>query len=63
MKAAQESVKKANDIKDPLADFPVFQKFEKNGVTARLECKNVTDLDKETVDKIFKMEKDNMEQM
>lgn len=63
LKAAQEAVKKANEIQDPLADFPAFQKFDKNDLVAKLECKNVNDLDKEMLDKILKMEKDNMESM
>lgn len=63
LKAAQEVVKKANEIKDPLADFPAFQKFEKNDILAKLECKNVNDLDKQTLDKILSMEKENMEAM
>lgn len=60
---AYKVVKKANELENPLNDFPAFQKFEKNGFIAKLECYNVGNLDKETLDWILQLEKDNMKEM
>jgi ribosomal protein S18 acetylase RimI-like enzyme len=58
--ASQAVVNKANNQEDPMAPFPVFRKFEKNGLTVILECKLCGSLDLATVDWIFNLEKRNM---
>jgi len=58
--ASQAVVNKANNQEDPMAPFPVFRKFEKNGLTVILECKLCGSLDLATVDWIFNLKKRNM---
>lgn len=60
---AWEVVQKANNIDDPLCKFAAFTKFTKNDFTVSLSCHPVTELDKETVDTIFNLEKENMKQL
>ncbi|XP_069705395.1 N-alpha-acetyltransferase 40 [Periplaneta americana] len=61
--ASQAVVNKANNQVDPLAAFPVFRKFEKNGLTVMLECKLCGSLDASTVDWVFDLEKKNMKSL
>jgi GNAT superfamily N-acetyltransferase len=58
--ASQALVNKANSQENPMAPFSVFRKFEKNGLTASLECKLYGSLDAVTRDWIFDLEKRNM---
>ncbi|KAK7065377.1 N-alpha-acetyltransferase 40 [Halocaridina rubra] len=48
--AAQLLVKQANAIHDPLAKFPTFSKFERGGLSCRLDCKRVKDLTPEVLE-------------
>lgn len=60
---AWDVVQKANSVADPLSKFAAFKKFTKNEFIANLSCHAVTELDKETVDTIFNLEKENMKQI
>lgn len=57
---AKEIVDKANKLTDPLEPFPVFRKFNKNGIEAELFVKRVTDLDDTMKEWIFNLTKTNM---
>lgn len=63
LKVAQNVVKKANDIVNPLADFPAFQKFKKDDFSVQIEFRNIGDIDNETFKEIFSLLKENMEPM
>jgi ribosomal protein S18 acetylase RimI-like enzyme len=58
--ASQAVVNKANNQEDPLSPFPVFRKFENNGLAAVLECRLCGSLDVAARDWIFDLEKRNM---
>uniref|UniRef100_A0A1B6E3A6 N-alpha-acetyltransferase 40 n=1 Tax=Clastoptera arizonana TaxID=38151 RepID=A0A1B6E3A6_9HEMI len=59
--AAQAVTDKANKIPDPLEPFKAFHLYKKGDFFVKFECKKVTSLNPETIDWIFKLEKDNME--
>ncbi|XP_066993302.2 N-alpha-acetyltransferase 40 [Anabrus simplex] len=61
--AAQKVVDEANAQEDPLASFPAFRKFEKNGISVVLDCKRVTELDQNTINWIFETEKKHMKEL
>lgn len=52
---------KANKLVDPLEPFPVFRKFNKNGLSAELSVHRVTNLDEETKLWAFNLTKCNMQ--
>ncbi|XP_005090676.1 N-alpha-acetyltransferase 40 [Aplysia californica] len=54
-------VEAANKMEDPLAAFPVFQKYERNGLSVTLETKRVGDLDEDTVNWAYELTKTNMQ--
>lgn len=56
-------VKQANTIPDPLAKFPTFQKFERNGLSCTLSCKRVRDLAPETLEWAIELCSQNMKAM
>ncbi|EFA07325.1 N-alpha-acetyltransferase 40 [Tribolium castaneum] len=58
---AMAVVDKANKLTDPLEPFPVFRKFNKNGIEAELFTQRVTDLDESTKSWIFNLTKRNMQ--
>ncbi|XP_048736636.2 N-alpha-acetyltransferase 40-like isoform X2 [Ostrea edulis] len=59
--ASLAKVEAANKIPDPLDLVPPFKKFERNGLNVRLECKKVTNMEKELVDWAFQLTKANMQ--
>lgn len=60
MAVALKKVADANAVEDPIAPFPAFRKFDRNGITVTLETKRVDDLDKDTVNWIFQLTSSNM---
>ncbi|KAK6635307.1 hypothetical protein RUM43_007807 [Polyplax serrata] len=58
---AENVVRKANEIENPLSDFPAFNVFNKNGLKVHIEFSRVGDIDEETFQEIFKLQKENME--
>ncbi|XP_065219269.1 N-alpha-acetyltransferase 40 [Planococcus citri] len=63
VQVAWEVVQKANNVPDPLEKFKAFKKFTKGDFTAELSCHPVTELDKQTKEAIFDLERDNMKQL
>jgi len=61
LSAAQSRVAAANALKDPLAPFSIFQKYEKNSIQVSVSCHHVSALDTATMDWIFDLTKRNME--
>lgn len=59
---AKAVVDKANKLTDPLEPFPIFRKFNKNGVSAELSVHRVIDLDEEVKAWAFNLTKRNMEE-
>lgn len=57
---AKSVVDKANKLTDPLEPFPVFRKYNKNGIQAMLSMKRVTELPTTKTDWIFNLTKSNM---
>ncbi|KAL8590071.1 hypothetical protein ACOMHN_034302 [Nucella lapillus] len=57
---ALQKVADANAVEDPIAPFPAFRKFDRNGIIATLETKRVDDLDKDTVNWICNLTSQNM---
>lgn len=51
----------ANKVEDPLAAFPVFKKYERNGLSVSFETKRVGDLDESVVNWAYELTKSNME--
>ncbi|BFZ11621.1 hypothetical protein BsWGS_14660 [Bradybaena similaris] len=56
-------VEAANKLDDPLSAFPVFKKFERNGLNVTFETKRVADLDTQTIDWAFELTKSNMKSL
>ncbi|XP_068117416.1 N-alpha-acetyltransferase 40 isoform X4 [Hyperolius riggenbachi] len=61
MAAVLAKVQAANQLGDPLGAFPVFKKFDRNGLNLTIECCRVTDLDQKTLDWAFELTKSNMQ--
>ncbi|XP_044125923.1 N-alpha-acetyltransferase 40 isoform X1 [Bufo gargarizans] len=61
MAAVCAKVQAANQLGDPLGAFPVFKKFDRNGLNLTIECCRVTDLDQKTTDWAFELTKTNMQ--
>ncbi|CAN0316166.1 unnamed protein product [Lampetra planeri] len=59
--AAQARVRAANQLQDPLASWPLFQKYDRNGMNVQIECRRVVDLDSATLDWAFSLTKENMQ--
>ncbi|XP_076442899.1 N-alpha-acetyltransferase 40-like [Babylonia areolata] len=60
MAVALKKVDAANAVEDPIAPFPVFRKYDRNGINVTLETKRVDDLDEDTVNWIFQLTSSNM---
>ncbi|XP_050510510.1 N-alpha-acetyltransferase 40 [Diabrotica virgifera virgifera] len=58
---AMTIVANANKLEDPLEPFPVFRKFNKNGLEAELFVKKAVDLDQNVKDWAFNLTKKNMQ--
>ncbi|KAG8564153.1 hypothetical protein GDO81_016353 [Engystomops pustulosus] len=63
MAAVCAKVQAANQLGDPLGAFPVFKKFDRNGLNLTIECCRVTDLDSKTIDWAFELTKTNMQML
>ncbi|KAG8522582.1 N-alpha-acetyltransferase 40 [Galemys pyrenaicus] len=63
MDAVCAKVEAANRLGDPLEAFPVFKKYDRNGLNVSIECKRVSGLEPATVDWAFDLTKTNMQSM
>lgn len=61
LKLSYSKVEAANKLEDPMSTLSPFKKFERNGLSAIIECKRVADLDKGTIDWAFQLIKSNMQ--
>ncbi|XP_013406663.1 N-alpha-acetyltransferase 40 [Lingula anatina] len=61
--ASQAVCDAANKLEDPMATLQPFKTFDRNGLKVTIECKRVTDLDRDTIDWAFQLTKDNMQKM
>ncbi|XP_053134496.1 N-alpha-acetyltransferase 40 isoform X3 [Hemicordylus capensis] len=61
MDAVCAKVEAANKLGDPLEAFPVFKKYDRNGLNVSIECKRVSSLDPATLDWAFELTKVNMQ--
>lgn len=61
---AWDVVQKANLIENPLEKFTAFTKFTcKNNCTVNISSKPVTDLDEDSIEQIFSLERSNMKNL
>lgn len=56
-----DTVALANKLEDPLEPFPVFKKFNKNGIDAELFVKKCNQLSEGTKNWAFSLTKRNMQ--
>lgn len=63
LKASLAKVEAANKLEDPMSTLLPFKKFERNGLSAIIECKRVADLDKDTIEWAFQLIKSNMQSL
>ncbi|XP_048952376.1 N-alpha-acetyltransferase 40 isoform X2 [Canis lupus dingo] len=63
MDAVCAKVDAANRLGDPLEAFPVFKKYDRNGLNVSIECKRVSGLEPATVAWAFDLTKTNMQTM
>ncbi|XP_063293712.1 N-alpha-acetyltransferase 40 [Pelobates fuscus] len=61
MAAVCAKVQAANQLGDPLGAFPVFKKYDRNGLNLTIQCCKVADLDEKTLDWAFELTKKNMQ--
>ncbi|XP_039403837.1 N-alpha-acetyltransferase 40 isoform X3 [Mauremys reevesii] len=61
MDAVCAKVEAANKLGDPLEAFPVFKKYDRNGLNVSIECKRVSGMNQATVDWAFELTKTNMQ--
>ncbi|XP_039219402.1 N-alpha-acetyltransferase 40 isoform X1 [Crotalus tigris] len=61
MDAVCAKVEAANKLGDPLEAFPVFKKYDRNGLNVSIECKRVSSLEPATLDWAFELTKTNMQ--
>ncbi|XP_011681636.2 N-alpha-acetyltransferase 40 [Strongylocentrotus purpuratus] len=61
--AAKIIVDAANKIDDPMQNLTAFKKFERNDLSLTVECKKVTELEKDVTDWIFNLVKTNMQSL
>uniref|UniRef100_UPI00358FE006 N-alpha-acetyltransferase 40 isoform X2 n=1 Tax=Myxine glutinosa TaxID=7769 RepID=UPI00358FE006 len=60
---ARRKVLAANQLEDPLKNFPEFKNFHKDGFSARVECSQACSLSSITLDWAFGVTKTNMQAM
>ncbi|KAG9351673.1 hypothetical protein JZ751_022924 [Albula glossodonta] len=63
MDAVFAKVEAANKLEDPLAAFPVFKKYDRNGLNLHIECKRVSSLASSTVEWAFELTRANMQNL
>ncbi|NXF77196.1 NAA40 acetyltransferase, partial [Sclerurus mexicanus] len=61
MAAVCARVEAANKLQDPLEAFPVFKKYDRNGLNVSIECRRVSGLEPSTLDWAFELTKANMQ--
>lgn len=61
MAAVCAKVEAANKLQDPLEAFPVFKKYDRNGLNVSIECRRVSCLEPSTLDWAFELTKANMQ--
>ncbi|KAK1148585.1 hypothetical protein AOXY_G35091 [Acipenser oxyrinchus oxyrinchus] len=61
MDAVCARVESANKLDDPLAAFPVFKKYDRNGLNLAIECQRVSMLKPGTVDWAYELTRANMQ--
>ncbi|KAM6394737.1 N-alpha-acetyltransferase 40 [Rhynochetos jubatus] len=61
MDAVCAKVEAANKLEDPLEAFPVFKKYDRNGLNVTIECKRVSGLEPATLEWAFELTKANMQ--
>nr|XP_009923638.1 PREDICTED: N-alpha-acetyltransferase 40 [Haliaeetus albicilla] len=61
MDAVCAKVEAANKLEDPLEAFPVFKKYDRNGLNVAIECKRVSGLEPTTLEWAFELTKANMQ--
>ncbi|XP_071275988.1 N-alpha-acetyltransferase 40 isoform X2 [Agelaius tricolor] len=63
MAAVCAKVEAANKLRDPLEAFPVFKKYDRNGLDVSIECCRVSGLEPSTLDWAFELTKANMQSL
>ncbi|XP_064593221.1 N-alpha-acetyltransferase 40 isoform X2 [Zonotrichia leucophrys gambelii] len=63
MAAVCAKVEAANKLRDPLEAFPVFKKYDRNGLDVSIECCRVSVLEPPTLDWAFELTKANMQSL
>ncbi|XP_030921517.1 N-alpha-acetyltransferase 40 [Geospiza fortis] len=63
MAAVCAKVEAANKLRDPLEAFPVFKKYDRNGLDVSIECRRVSGLEPPTLDWAFELTKANMQSL
>lgn len=63
MDAVCAKVDAANKLDDPLAAFPAFKKYDRNGLNLQIECKRVTSLNPLAVEWAFELTRANMQSL
>ncbi|NXQ94604.1 NAA40 acetyltransferase, partial [Sagittarius serpentarius] len=63
MDAVCAKVEAANKLEDPLEAFPVFKKYDRNGLNVAIECKRVSGLEPATLEWAFELTKANMQSL
>ncbi|NXD46194.1 NAA40 acetyltransferase, partial [Copsychus sechellarum] len=63
MAAVCAKVEAANKLQDPLEAFPVFKKYDRNGLNVSIECRRVSGLEPSTLDWAFELTKANMQSL
>ncbi|NXQ24463.1 NAA40 acetyltransferase, partial [Alaudala cheleensis] len=63
MAAVCAKVEAANKLQDPLQAFPVFRKYDRNGLNVSIECCRVSGLEPSTLDWAFELTKANMQSL
>uniref|UniRef100_A0A8C6FXN2 N-alpha-acetyltransferase 40 n=1 Tax=Moschus moschiferus TaxID=68415 RepID=A0A8C6FXN2_MOSMO len=61
MDAVCAKVDAVNRLGDPLEAFPMFKKYDRNGLNVSIECKRVSGLEPATVDWAFDLTETNMQ--
>ncbi|KAJ8401716.1 hypothetical protein AAFF_G00376870 [Aldrovandia affinis] len=61
MDAVCAKVEAANKLEDPLAAFPVFKKYDRNGLNLHIESKRVSSLASSTVEWAYELTRANMQ--
>uniref|UniRef100_A0A8B9EKX6 N-alpha-acetyltransferase 40, NatD catalytic subunit n=1 Tax=Anser cygnoides TaxID=8845 RepID=A0A8B9EKX6_ANSCY len=61
MDAVCAKVEAANKLEDPLEAFPVFKKYDRNGLDVAIECRRGAGLEPATLEWAFELTKSNMQ--